>query len=166
VTEHTLRFPQIRARSLTRETFALPADFEGRRNVVVVAFRREHQQHVDTWLPFLLALEVEHNDVRVYEVPTLSQRWTPVRWFIDGGMTAGIADDDACARTLTSYTDVGAVQRALGLPDDSTICTVLTDRDGAVAWSATGPFTEAAGEDLAAALADGQGLAGTWRTGH
>ena len=150
------RFPEIRARSLERERYDLPGEFEGRRNVVVVAFRREQQELVDSWLPFLLALEAEHDDLRIYEIPTISQRWAPARWFIDGGMAVGIADREACARTLTSYTDVGAVQRALGLPDDSTIATVLTGRDGRITWMTTGAFTRPAGEELTAALAQAQ----------
>jgi hypothetical protein len=147
------RFPEIQARSLEREHYDLPAQFEGRRNVAVVAFRREQQQLVDTWLPFLLALEAEHEDLRIYEIPAISRRWAPARWFIDGGMAVGIADRDACARTLTSYTDVGRVQQALGLPDDATIATVLTGRDGRITWMTTGAFAERAGADLAAALA-------------
>jgi hypothetical protein len=147
------RFPEIQARSLERERYDLPGEFEGRRNVAVVAFRREQQQMVDTWLPFLLTLEADHDDLRVYEIPTISQRWGPARWFIDGGMTAGIADREARARTLTTYTDVGRVQRALGLRDDATIATVLTDRDGRITWMATGAFTEEAGKDLSTALA-------------
>ncbi len=147
------RFPRIHARSLEREQFDLPGEFEGRRNVAVVAFRREQQQLVDTWLPFLLALEAEHDDLRIYEIPTISRRWAPARRFIDGGMAVGIADRQACARTLTSYTDVGLVQRALGLRDDTTIATVLTGRDGWITWMTTGAFTERAGADLRAALA-------------
>ena len=149
----TRRFPQLQARSLEREHFDLPGEFEGRRNVAVVAFRREQQQLVDTWLPFLLALEAEHDDLRVYEIPTISRRWAPARGFIDGGMAVGIADREACARTLTSYTDVGLVRRALGLRDDTTIATVLPGRDGRITWMATGAFSERAGEELTAALA-------------
>lgn len=117
-----------------------------------MAFRREQQQLVDTWLPFLLALEAEHDRVRVYEIPVLARRWTPARGFIDGGMAVAIADRDTLARTLTSYTDVSAVQSALGLHDDSTIATVLTDRDGQITWIATGAFSEHAGHDLTLAL--------------
>ena len=36
----TPRFPQIPARSLERERYDLPGEFDGRRNVAVVAFRR------------------------------------------------------------------------------------------------------------------------------
>ena len=149
----TRRFPKIQARSLEREHYDLPGEFEGRRNVTVLAFRREQQHLVDTWLPFLLDLEAEHGDLRVYEIPTISRTWAPARWFIDGGMAVGIADREACARTLTSYTDVPRVQRALGLQDGATIATVLTGRDGRIAWMTTGEFTERAGEELCAVLA-------------
>lgn len=147
------RFPEIQARSLERERYDLPGEFEGRLNVAVVAFRREQQQQVDTWLPFLLSLEAGHDGLRVYEIPAISRRWAPARWFIDSGMAVGIADREACARTLTSYTDVGLVQRALGLRDGATIAVVLTDRDGRITWMSTGAFTERAGEELRAALA-------------
>lgn len=145
-------FPRIEARSLDRETYDLPGEFEGRWNIAVVAFQREQQQLVDTWLPFLLALEAENDRLRVYEIPVLARRWTPARRLIDGGMAMAIADRDTLARTLTSYTDVSAVQSALGLPDDSTIVTVLTDRDGRITWIATGAFSECAGRDLTRAL--------------
>lgn len=148
-----MRFPEIQTRSLAQESFSLPNDFEGRRNIAVVAFRREHQQLVDTWLPFLLELEATTDGLRAYEIPVLSRRWSPARRLIDGGMAVGIADRETCERTLTSYTDVGAVQHALGLPDDSTIATVLTDRSGTIAWMTTGAFTEQAGWVLAAAVA-------------
>ncbi len=147
------RFPRISARSLEREGYDLPADFDGRRNVAVVAFRREQQAMVDTWLPLLAELEAEHADLRVWEIPTISDRWALGRWFIDGGMATAIADRDARERTLTSYTDVGAVLDALGLPDTSVTATVLTDRSGEIAWMATGPCTEEAGAALRAALA-------------
>ena len=152
MTAATLRFPRIEARSLDRETYDLPGEFEGRWNIAVVAFQREQQRLVDTWLPFLVALEAGNDRLRVYEVPVLARRWTPARRFIDGGMAMAIADRGARARTLTGYTDVSAVRRALGLPDDSTIVTVLTDRDGRITWIATGAFSDRAGRDLSRAL--------------
>ncbi|HVP01014.1 MAG TPA: hypothetical protein VMT10_00485 [Solirubrobacteraceae bacterium] len=147
------RFPTLSARSLGREPFDLPADFEARRNVAVVAFRREQQRDVDTWMPLLLELEAADRGLRAYEIPTISRSWSPVRRFIDGGMTAGIPDRAARERTLTTYTNVGAVLAALGLRDTSQIATVLTDRGGTIAWMSTGPCTPQAARGLCAALA-------------
>lgn len=142
-------FPEIEARSLTGERCLLPAQFGAPRAVAAVAFRRQQQAEVDSWLPALLELERAHDDLRAYEIPCISRRWGPARPFIDGGMVAGIPDRDARARTLTTYTDVGRVRRALGLRDTSEIAVVLTRRDGRIDWIATGPWTAAAGRALA-----------------
>ena len=145
-------FPDLDARGLTGERYRLPEDFGAPRAVVAIAFHRGQQKDVDTWMPSLLAIEAEHDDVRAYEIPCISRRWTPGRRFIDGGMVAGIPDRDARARTLTTYTDVGPVLKALGLRDTGAIAVVLTDRDGRIAWTATGAWTADAGAALTAAV--------------
>lgn len=144
-------FPTLAVRSLTGVDLVLPGEFPTARAVVAVAFRRRQQADVDTWMPALLALEDGHDDLRAYELPCIGRRWSAGRRVIDGGMVAGIPDPDARARTLTSYTDVGAVQRALGLRDAEEIAVVLTDRRGRIAWMGTGPWTAAAGDALAQA---------------
>lgn len=146
-------FPTLEARSLTGVDLVLPAQFPAARAVVAVAFRRRQQADVDTWLPALLELEELHDDLRAYELPCIGRRWSAGRRVIDGGMVAGIPDADARARTLTSYTDVGAVRRTLGLRDAEEIAVVLTDRRGRIAWMGTGPWTPAAGAALAQAAA-------------
>lgn len=145
--------PPIRARGLDGRAYDLPEDLAGERNLLAIAFHRHQQADVDTWLPDLVAAEREHPDLRAYEIPTISRRWAPARRLIDGGMVAGIPDPAARARTLTAYTDVGRVTRALGLAGTDDIALVLCDRSGAVAWMAEGPRNGAAAEALAAALA-------------
>jgi hypothetical protein len=44
-------FPQLAARDLGGREVALPAGLPGERNVVIVAFRREQQRLVDSWVP-------------------------------------------------------------------------------------------------------------------
>lgn len=145
-------FPEIEARSLSGRSYRLPGDLEGERNVLVVAFKRNQQEAVDGWLPALLQLEARIPGLRVYEVPTISRAWSPARWLIDGGMTRGIPDPDARARTLTSYTDVGPVLAALGLDGPETISTVLVERSGEIAWRQSGRFDQGKLEGLLAAL--------------
>lgn len=43
-------FPELKASNLEGRSFALPADFEGERNLLLIAFQREQQQQIDTWL--------------------------------------------------------------------------------------------------------------------
>ncbi len=134
------RFPEIEARGLDGRTYRLPGELETERSVVVVAFHRSQQRAVDGWLPPLLELERRLPGVRVYELPTISSAWSPLRWFIDGGMTRGIADPDARARTLTTYTDVGRVVDALGLDGTEAIALVVISQGGLIEWQGGGEF--------------------------
>lgn len=68
----------------------LPADLKGELNVVLIAFQREQQRDVGSWLPFLKSVTESQRDVRVHEVPTLGRRYKLMRPFIDGGMRRGI----------------------------------------------------------------------------
>jgi hypothetical protein len=145
-------FPEIEARSLSGRTYRLPGDLDGDRNVLVVAFKRRQQEAVDGWLPALLRLEEQIPGLRIYEVPTISSAWSPARWLIDGGMTRGIPDPDARARTLTSYTDVGPVLAALGLDSPEEIATVLVEPSGEIAWRQSGRFDQGKLAGLLAAL--------------
>ena len=146
------RFPEIEARGLDGRAYLLPEELEGERNVLLVAFHRHQQQAIDGWLPPLLELEQRLPGVRVYELPTISRSWSPLRWFIDGGMTRGIPDLDARARTLTTYTAVQDVVEALGLPGTETIAVVIVNRGGRIEWQESGEFDRIHFSALTAAL--------------
>jgi len=130
----------------------LPDDLAGDRNVLLVAFRREHQPIVDSWVPMLEAQAAADPGFRFYELPTIGLQWSPGRRFIDGGMAAALPDRDARRRTLTIYTDVRRITAALGLTTTQTIAVVLVDRAGRVSWQGSGPCSEHAAAGLEAAL--------------
>jgi hypothetical protein len=79
--------------------------------------------------------------------------YRPARWFIDGGMTRGIPDAAARARTITVYTDVRKVTDNLGLAGTDTIAVLIVERSGRVLASEVGGFEEHKAERLAASLA-------------
>jgi hypothetical protein len=146
------RFPEIEARGLDGRTYCLPEELGGERNILLVAFHRSQQREIDAWLPPLLELEERLPEVRVYELPTISRSWSPLRRFIDGGMRGGIPDPAARARTLTTYTDVDRVTRALRLSGPDAIALVLVDRRGQIEWQGGGEFDEEQLAQVAAAL--------------
>lgn len=146
-------FPHVHARNLEGAAIAVPNELGGDVNCIVVAFHREHQRLVNTWLPHLDAIAVSIPGFCYFEMPTISRRWAPARWFIDGGMTQAIPDRAARERTITVYTNVGPVVAALGLRDTSTIATVLVDRRGSIVWQCTGAYTADAGAALEQAVA-------------
>lgn len=147
-----IRFPEVAGRDIDGNDFVVPTDFAGDLNLVLMAFTREHQYDVNTWLPHARELETSRQGFRVYEVPTL---WE-MNWFqrkqLDFWMSTGIQDPLARATTITLYTDLPAMQAALAIPDFDTIQVLLVDREGLVVWRSEGAFSEAKFEDLTATL--------------
>lgn len=153
----SLPFPRLRARDLNGRDLFIPDELDGDPSVVIVAFHRWHQRLVDTWLAWLEPLGRTHPGLRVYEVPTLASWWAPVRRFIDGGMAAAIRAREIRERTLTVYSNVRRVTRALGLEDTRTIAVIVVDRDGRLRWVGLGGFERGTATELERALANPSG---------
>ena len=134
------KFPEVEGRSLHDDVLTLPGDLEGELNLLAVAFDRNHQREVDTWIPLFRDLEERVSGLAGYEIPTISGGWKPLRWFIDGGMKTAIPDPLTRRRTVTVYGNVDRVTEGLGLPDRDRIAVVLVDRDGEVLWMTRGPL--------------------------
>lgn len=148
----TPRKPDDRGANLEGRDFSLPRDFEGEQNLVFVAFQREQQEDVDTWVPLAKRLARERPGLRYYEIPTLNRGWRLFRPMIDGGMRGGIPDRSAREATITLYIAKEPFRQALGIPDEERIHTLLVDRAGRVTWRADGPFTPDKGAALERAL--------------
>jgi hypothetical protein len=145
-----MKFPNVKATSLTKEEYLLPNDLRGDYNLVIVAFRQWHQDLVDTWIPSLQNLAQQHPGLEVYELPTMSRFNGLYRFIIDNGMRAGIPDRSVRASTLCAYIDLDKFQQALGLPTLDTIHLYLIDRSGEILWRGQGgyeaqPLAELAG---------------------
>jgi hypothetical protein len=150
--DSALHFPVVQGLSLTGRHVALPADFEGDLNVVLVAFKRHQQDDVDTWTPRLRELAAGRPGLRVYELPTLASSYRIMRPFIDGGMRGGIPDSAVRAATITLYISKGPYKAALRIPSEDDIHVFLVERGGRIRWRAVGPLTAAAAAQLEAAL--------------
>lgn len=148
----TPHLPEIDVRSLDGARLVIPRDLEGVRNILAVAFHRTQQSSVDTWTPEFARLEQADPSLVSYEIPVISRRWGPLRPLIDGGMTAAIPDPKTRAHTLTSYTDVGRVTRALGLEDTDRIAVAVADREGRIEWLHRGDRSDRAADSLRDAL--------------
>ncbi len=148
-------FPQLTATNLEDERLSLPADFAGERNLLLIAFQREQQKNVDTWLHQMKRFE-SNAGFRYYELPTIDKVNALVRWFINGGMRRGIPDQSARARTITLYIDKAPFRKSLNIPDENQIYAILIDRSGRVLWRAVGDFDEAKAAGLQAALLQGK----------
>lgn len=146
------RFPSVEGSNLEGERFTLPSDFKGELNVVLVAFKREQQIDVDSWMPFLKSVGERRRDLRIYELPTLGRRYRLMRPFIDGGMRRGIPDAAVRAATITLYIDKAPFRESLRLRDEEHISVLLVDRKGRVFWRAEGRYDERTGAELVRAI--------------
>jgi hypothetical protein len=155
-----VRFPDVAGRTLLGVDMRLPADFPAERTLVVVAFQRWHQTRVDHWIERAVSNGVpptprgqeQPMPVGVVEVPALSSQWRPVRRFIDGGMSASIANPDVLARTITVYTDVNALRRALAIPNSDEVWAFVVTRDGTILARSQGEPNDTTWPPLATAL--------------
>ncbi len=156
-------FPRIKARDLDGREVMLPTGLAGEWNVVIIAFRRQQQAMVDSWVPWLRDLAEATPGLGFAEVPAIGLAWQPARTAIDGGMAAAIADQQARRRTLTVYADLRRLTGPLGITDRNSIWLFVTDRDGQVRWHGSGGWDAATAADLTAALAGlgGPGGSGT-----
>jgi hypothetical protein len=141
-------FPEVRGSNLDGREFDLPKDFEGELNLVFIAFQREQQSLVDSWVPLAKTLTDRHEGLCYYELPTIYQANSLVRWFINNGMRRGIPDPHARKTTITLYIDKEPFRTALGIPDEQTICVLLVDAGGRVLWRNEGAYTDEKGREL------------------
>jgi hypothetical protein len=146
------RFPALDALNLDKRPVKLPHDFAGERNLVVIAFQRQQQKDVDTWLDTRKRFETIDPALRYYELPTLARLNVFARWFIDNGMRGGIPSHEQRARTITLYLDKEPFRAALGLGDESSIYVLLLDREGNILWRSQGNFDESKAQSLEQAL--------------
>jgi hypothetical protein len=146
------RFPRVKGSNLEKRTFSLPTDFEGERNLLLVAFERDQQKDVDTWLREMKRFEELDPGFRYYELPTIQRPNAFTRWFIDTGMRRGIPDRKARERTITLYLDKKPFCDALLISDQKKIYQFLVDRNGKVLWRSEGLFDETKGASLRSVL--------------
>jgi len=146
--------PSVKAANLAKRDFNLPADFEGDRNLLLVAFEREQQKDVDTWLREMRRFEELDPGFHYYELPTIQRPNAFLRWFIDTGMRRGIPDGKARERTITLYLEKKPFCDALLITDQKKIYAFLVDREGKVLWRSEGLFDETKGASLRSALGE------------
>jgi len=145
-------FPVIEAESLRGRTVRLPDQLKGERNLLIVAYEREQQADIDTWLAVLDTFSVQAPTFAYYELPSLSSSYKWMRAVIDGGMKQGIPDRAQRDRTITLYLDVDWFRAQIGTAAEPGIAALLVDREGTILARWYGRYSDEAGLQLRAIL--------------
>jgi hypothetical protein len=147
-----LLFPTIQGENLSGRKMVLPKDFEGKVNIVIVAFQREQQLLVNSWTQVIQQLEKKYPELHTYELPTISTGYKLMKWIIDNGMRSGIKDMKTRDHTITLFTNTKKFRDDLSLPTDETIYVMIVDASGAVRWKTSGSMTPMSAALLNAAV--------------
>jgi len=147
-----MEFPALRVRDLEGTNYVIPDELPGGPHVIIIAFQQWHQAIVDRWMPLLTLVANAHPGMEIWEVPSLSRGYRLFRSGIDGGMRAGIPDKKVRKHTLTTYTDLEALARALDIESLETIHVFVVGCDGSVRWHGEGEPSAAAIVALEAAI--------------
>jgi hypothetical protein len=145
------QMPVIKAQTLNERELTLPRDLPGDKTLVLIAFEREQQKNVNTWIA---GMKLGDNPFPWVETPVIEPRGSLSRAFIDGGMRMGIRDVITREKTITLYTDRLAFVRAMGLRGSiETIHAAVVNRAGQVLASVEGDYSKEKEAVLLKALA-------------
>lgn len=129
------KFPELESKTLSGKKVKIPDDLEGEINLISVAFVREAQAMLDSWVePFQDMCEGKSS----YELPMIDGYfWKIFSGFIDEGMKAGIPERKH-EYVITYYGDTSKFREKLDMDDKRLGYVFLLDQDGKIVWSGKG----------------------------
>jgi hypothetical protein len=144
------RMPTVEAESLSEIPMTVPAQLPAEKTLVLIAFEREQQTVLNTWV---VGLNLTDNTLPWIETPVIGKGYGLIRGFINGGMRRGIQDTALRDRTVTLYTDPVALRKEMNLTGDGkTVWVTVVDRAGWVHAKAEGVYSADKAKPLLDAL--------------
>lgn len=132
------RFPEITAETLSGKKKTLPDAARGAPALIVVAFVREAQDMIDSWVNPIKEEFHDANYFAVYEIPVITSAiWRPMRRMIDSGMRSGIPVRDH-DYVMTVYSSAPELTEPLEIQDHSLAYLYLIDSTGVIRWQGSG----------------------------
>jgi hypothetical protein len=141
------KFPTISAETLAGTRLTLPDAAEGNITLIVIAFKREAQAQLDSWLrPYLQEFGTKPG-FTFYEIPMLALYWKLMSWMIDSGMRSGI-EVKKHNNVMTYYGNINKYRRALDLDHLTRGYVFLLDPEGVIRWQGQGYSTKDALQEI------------------
>lgn len=141
-----VKFPNVTADSLAGTKESIPETCRGKVTLVAVAFLRESQSQLDSWLNPFYEQFGKREGFMFYEIPMIASGYKFMKFVIDGGMRGGIPPFKH-KHVVTMYGDVEKYLTALHL-DPRYGYAFLLDREGAIRFQAQGYATEQSLKEL------------------
>jgi hypothetical protein len=135
-------FPEIHGENLEGQAFRIPFDLKMDINLIIIAFKRYQQFIINQWVLNLDNLQRKYPIFEYYELPILASRNKPMRFWIDGGMRAGIPDKKTRERTITVYMNKNQFRSQLNIKNEDEIQIILMTKQGEIIWRESGGYSE------------------------
>jgi hypothetical protein len=145
-------FPELKAQNLEGKILSLPGEFSGDLNLVLIAFERDQQREVDSWLEAQPEIFKGHPGIPCYEISTMGKEYKMARFLIDRSLRYGISNQEQRARTFTLYIDKAPFEQSMHITNERRIAVLLVDRKGKVMWREEGLYYDIKGNSLKNAL--------------
>lgn len=144
-------FPTLTTEALDKTQLTVPAQLEGKQNLLLLSWARDQAPQLDTWTAVGQALLHTNFDLRVYRMLVSAPENALFRWWDNASLRAAETDPELLHWNVPIYTDKAALRRAIGIPgDDHAVVALLVDRSGHVLWKAQGTSTAASRASLLA----------------
>ena len=134
-------FPTLTGIDLMGVDRTIPETFNGKYNLIAVAFEREQQEIINTWITEADKLEASNKNFKFYEIPVIYELNALWRTWINNGMRSGIPDENARLRTITVYTERDKFLDFMKMNKD-TVYLLSLDQNGKIIWQETGNASE------------------------
>ncbi|HEY0733455.1 MAG TPA: hypothetical protein VGD69_00990 [Herpetosiphonaceae bacterium] len=136
------QFPQVQGCDLNDHEIVLPRDVDEDCVLVVISYKRWHQDFIDTWTSHLDQLTDQCQRLRIYYLSMFKPKRHFMQVIIAGYMKRFYTSKADQAAHILVYTDIDAFNRSLELPTTDTIYLLLIDRSGQVLWSGQNIFDQ------------------------
>lgn len=132
------QFPEIEAETLSGKKIVLPEATKGKYTFIAIAFKRQTQNEVDSWLEPFIKEFGDKESVTFYEIPMISKSWKLISGWIDAGMRSGIPEFKH-DHVLTYYGPLQKYFDYFEVDDTGSVYVFLLDKNGNIIFNASGP---------------------------
>jgi hypothetical protein len=134
-------FPSVTSYSLDKQKITLPAELEGQIDLLLLSFKEEQQNDIDSWMPAAQAIQHSNFQFRYYELPVAEKENFIFRWWESSSMRSDQSDPETWHWIIPLWLDHRKFLADLDIPNDKQVVALLIDRQGHVVWRASGPMT-------------------------
>ncbi|MFZ0663656.1 MAG: hypothetical protein WAM66_13255 [Acidobacteriaceae bacterium] len=146
-------FPSLTSYNLAKAKLNLPEDFAGKIDLLLISFRPEQQDQINTWMPTAQGLQHTNFNFRWYQLPVSDRETFVFRWWDNSSMRSDYTDPEIWPWIVPLYVDKKHFRHSLNIPAEHQITVLLIDKQGKVLWRAEGPLTTEKRNSLLAAVA-------------